>query len=154
RGGSVVPPRTDETTRKCCVPSALSGSIPSASEAGNGLRFLRGDCCGGAVRTIGLCDGAITKLSSSSEIPTPPDRLREAIRAHDSMLVAFSGGVDSTLVLRVAHEILGNRSAGLLAVSESLPRSERDEAVALAAEIGAPLHVVHSREMEDPRYRS
>lgn len=84
----------------------------------------------------------------------PLARLKEAIRAHESMLVAFSGGVDSTLVLRVAHEVLGSRSAGLLAISESLPQTERDEAVALAAGIGAPLHLVHSREMDDPRYRA
>jgi uncharacterized protein len=85
---------------------------------------------------------------------TPLDRLRDAIRTHESMLVAFSGGVDSTLVLKVAHEVLGSRAAGLLAVSESLPEIERQEAVALAARIGAPLHIVRSREMEDPRYRA
>jgi uncharacterized protein len=70
------------------------------------------------------------------------------------MLVAFSGGVDSTLVLKVAHDVLGGRAAGLLAVSESLPGSERDEAIALAAGIGVPLHIVASREMDDPRYRA
>ena len=82
------------------------------------------------------------------------DRLKRSIRAHESMLVAFSGGVDSTLVLKVAHDVLGERAAGLLAVSESLPGSERDEAIALAAGIGVPLHIVASREMDDPRYRA
>lgn len=85
---------------------------------------------------------------------SPLDRLKGVIRTHESMLVAFSGGVDSTLVLRVAHEVLGDRSAGLLAVSESLPEAEREEAIALARGIGAPLHIVRSREMEDPRYRA
>jgi len=84
----------------------------------------------------------------------PLDRLKEAIRGHDSMLVAFSGGVDSTLVLKVAHDVLGARSAGLLAVSASLPESERLEAVSLAETIGANLHIVESNEMEDPRYRA
>jgi len=84
----------------------------------------------------------------------PLDRLKASIRAYDSMLVAFSGGVDSTLVLKVAHQVLGSRTAGLLAVSESLPEIERREALALAEGIGAPLHVVHTREMDDPRYRA
>lgn len=94
------------------------------------------------------------KLQAADTGMAPLDRLKEAISAHESMLVAFSGGVDSTLVLKVAYEVLGSRAAGLLAVSESLPRAERDEAMALAAGIGAPLHIVHSREMEDPRYRA
>jgi len=89
------------------------------------------------------------------EMPMKPlDRLKASIRAYDSMLVAFSGGVDSTLVLKVAHQVLGSRTAGLLAVSESLPEIERREALALAEGIGAPLHVVHTREMDDPRYRA
>jgi uncharacterized protein len=70
------------------------------------------------------------------------------------MLVAFSGGVDSTLLLAVAHDLLGPRAAGLLAVSDSLPAAEREDAVRLASGIGAPLHIVESREMDDPRYRA
>jgi uncharacterized protein len=70
------------------------------------------------------------------------------------MLVAFSGGVDSTLVLKVAHDLLGERSAALLAVSESLPQSERREAEALASWIGSRCHIVESRELQDPRYRA
>jgi len=82
------------------------------------------------------------------------ERLRSVVGARESMLVAYSGGVDSTLVLKVAHDVLGARAAGLLAVSPSLPVAERQEAECLAAWIGIPLHVVTSREMESPAYRA
>lgn len=81
-------------------------------------------------------------------------RLHESILRHDSLLVAFSGGVDSTLVLKAAHDVLKDRAAAVLAVSESLPASERREAEDLASRIGATLHIVHTQEMSDPRYRA
>jgi len=82
------------------------------------------------------------------------DRLRAAIAARGSLLVAFSGGVDSTLVLKVAHEVLAERSGAALAVSPSLPASERRDAERLAEEIGARLHIVQTEELADPRYRA
>src|SRR2546426_12552381 len=76
----------------------------------------------------------------------PLDRLQQAIACRSSMLVAFSGGVDSTLVLKLAHDVLGERAGGVLAVSESLAASEQREAVSLAAWMGVRLHVVRSHE--------
>jgi uncharacterized protein len=81
------------------------------------------------------------------------DRMKDAVRATGGALVAFSGGVDSTLVLAVAREVLGGRAVALTAHSPSVPRSEREEARALAARIGATHVEVESREGEDPRYR-
>ena len=81
------------------------------------------------------------------------DRMKDAVRATGGALVAFSGGVDSTLVLAVAREVLGERAVALTAHSPSVPRSEREEARALAARIGATHVEVGSREGEDPRYR-
>lgn len=68
------------------------------------------------------------------------------------MIVAYSGGVDSTLVAFAAHRILGNASLAILADSPSLPRSEFAEAVDLARRFGFPVRVVNTREMEDPNY--
>lgn len=63
--------------------------------------------------------------------------VKERISALESALVAFSAGVDSTLVLAIAREVLGDRAVALTAHSPSVPQRERDEARALAGRIGA-----------------
>src|SRR5439155_6879185 len=67
-------------------------------------------------------------------------------------LVAFSGGVDSTFLLKVARDVLGDSATAVTAVSPSLAAAEREEARFLARLIGAPHRFVRTREMEDPRY--
>ncbi len=79
-------------------------------------------------------------------------RLRSDVAACGSALVAFSAGVDSTFVLAVAREVLGDRAVALTAHSPAVPRAERDEARALAARIGARHLEVESHEQDDPRY--
>jgi uncharacterized protein len=80
--------------------------------------------------------------------------LREALAALDGALVAFSGGVDSTFVLAVAREQLGDRTVALTAHSPSVPAREREEARALARELGVRHVEVQSGELDDPRYAS
>jgi pyridinium-3,5-biscarboxylic acid mononucleotide sulfurtransferase len=79
-------------------------------------------------------------------------RMKSEIASCGSALVAFSAGVDSTLVLAVAREVLGAGAVALTAHSPSVPQAERDEARALAARIGARHVEVTSREGDDPRY--
>jgi len=79
-------------------------------------------------------------------------RLREILGGYRSALVCFSGGVDSTLLLRVAHDVLGERCLGLTTVSVTMAASERRAAVELAALIGARLEVVESKELERPGF--
>jgi pyridinium-3,5-biscarboxylic acid mononucleotide sulfurtransferase len=78
--------------------------------------------------------------------------LRELLCDLGSALVCFSGGVDSALVLAVAHEVLGPRAVGLTAVSPSLAPFEKEAAVAIAAQIGARHELVSSHEIERPGY--
>lgn len=78
--------------------------------------------------------------------------LREQIRKFESCAVAFSGGVDSALVLRVAHEVLSGRAIAVTALSESLPSGELEEARELAAKIGARHVVLRTFETQDENY--
>jgi len=80
------------------------------------------------------------------------ERAREIIRANESCVVAFSGGVDSTLVLKIAHDELGARAIGVTALSESLPAGELEEAEQLAISIGARHVVLRTFETQDPNY--
>ena len=78
--------------------------------------------------------------------------LTQIIAGYRSALVCFSGGVDSTLLLRVAHDVLGDRCVALTAVSITMAASERAAARELAAGIGARLEVVESHELERPGF--
>jgi len=78
--------------------------------------------------------------------------LKDNLHAMNSVIVAFSGGVDSTLLLKIAHDCLGDSAIGLTAVSPSLPEHEKNEAEQLARQIGARHEFVQSNEMDDPNY--
>lgn len=80
------------------------------------------------------------------------ENLRAWMRSNGSVLVCYSGGVDSAFVLAVAHQELGARAIGMTAVSPSLAPGEREEAAAVAREIGADHRFVESHEIEDPDY--
>jgi uncharacterized protein len=78
--------------------------------------------------------------------------LRERISKLESCAVAFSGGVDSTFVLKIAHDVLGGQVTAVTALSESLPTGELEEAQELAARIGARHVVLRTFELQDQNY--
>jgi uncharacterized protein len=79
-------------------------------------------------------------------------KLRSIIGGYQSAVVCFSGGVDSTFLLKVAHDVLGDRCLALTAVSITMAASERSGAETLARELGVRHEVIESHEMERPGF--
>ena len=80
------------------------------------------------------------------------DDLRERVRALESAVVAFSGGVDSTLLLKVAHDELGDRCVAASGLSETYAPEEMHEAREIAGELQVEYAVLSTMELSDPRY--
>lgn len=78
--------------------------------------------------------------------------LRGILHSFESVLVAYSGGVDSALVMAVAYEQLGTRALACIGVSPSYPTREMRDAVKLAEQAGIPYRLVDTMEYLDPNY--
>jgi uncharacterized protein len=97
-----------------------------------------------------LTDAQVDALCAASEGKLAA--VRASLAAKGSALVAFSGGVDSTFVLKLAVDVLGDKAVALTALSASVAPDEAEEAKALAKLLNARHVLVESKELSDPRY--
>ena len=79
-------------------------------------------------------------------------KLESIFQKMGAALVAFSGGIDSTLVLKVAHCILGKKAVAVVAVSPTFPEEELEDIHRISLEIGAELIMAHTNQLEIPSF--
>ena len=106
-------------------------------------------------------DASLLNIADPGQRPFPGldwrerlDRLRALIAPLSEVVVAYSGGVDSSLVLRVAHDVLGARAHGVIGRSDSYAARELALALEQAAAFGAQVEVVTTGELSDAKFRA
>ncbi len=90
---------------------------------------------------------------AASETAEKLHALEERLQALGSVMVAYSGGVDSAFLAATAHRVLGERMTAVLADSPSLARRDLEQAMAFAHTLGMPLRVISTDELDRPEYQ-
>lgn len=80
------------------------------------------------------------------------EQLKCLLRGYGRTLVAYSGGVDSVFLAKIAHDVLGDKALAVIADSPSLPRRELEDALEVARQFAFPVRVIKTEEMADADY--
>jgi uncharacterized protein len=81
------------------------------------------------------------------------ENLKNKLKSMGKILVAFSGGVDSTFLLKVTKDVLGDNVLAVIASSETYPEREQKEALRIAEDLNVRYKVIHTKELDDPNFR-
>jgi uncharacterized protein len=92
------------------------------------------------------------KLELKTETLSKFEILKSTLKEMGTVLIAFSGGVDSSFLLKTAQEVLGDRVLAVIAKSETYPEKEQEEAVRLAEEWKVHLRVIQTDELDNPEF--
>jgi uncharacterized protein len=89
----------------------------------------------------------------SRELQEKYSRLRSILSEMSSVAIGFSGGIDSTLLIRVATDVLGDKALAVIGRSETYPTREFEEAIQLAESFGARYRIVNTEETDDLKFK-
>jgi len=103
-------------------------------------------------KRTGKARGRSTGNEPAQSLRKKMERVQKILGQMESVLVAYSGGVDSTLLLRLAHDELGERAAALIASSPTYPQSEIRQAKKIAGEMGVRTVEISTDELEIPEF--
>ena len=93
-----------------------------------------------------------TKQNDTKALDVKYEKLRQILQDMGSVVIGFSGGVDSTFLTYAAHDVLGSRVLAVTAVSPTLPGSEKEDAVYMAQQIGVQHMTVPTAEFDNPEF--
>ena len=99
-----------------------------------------------------MMEPAATNEMNTMELTAKQSALEDHLRGLESVIVAYSGGIDSAYLAYIAHRVLDNRMVAIIADSASLARSQYRDALDFAREQSIPLETVSTAELEDEAY--